>query len=258
MTTVTTSLVGEDVSYLPARSSVQETNTLGVRTESPAQFKFASESTGGAPITVLQDDLFRGYNDRERLLGKIEGIQIANRQKGTELSQSDCYRLCGVPDPGGCGTDSVSLKQNNTPPSVPGAVEISGSPLSDCPSDLSDWEDDKKVGLGRQKIYGPQCADSRSRLKVLQRQQKANHTTSLGMSLHRNVRLVGLPKRCAKRRRDLGQGRPSCLGHRQQTDHGGNLLVRQGHVSPSRGSYLLVGLRWGLLDLLQRYPSILA
>jgi hypothetical protein len=93
---------------------------------------------------VLQDDLFRGYKDRERLLGKMEGIQIASRQQGTELSQSECYRLCGVPYP---SIASVSARLDSTPPSVPSTMETSESPLSDCPSNLSDWEHDKRVGL---------------------------------------------------------------------------------------------------------------
>jgi hypothetical protein len=128
----------------PLFGSGQEFGYMGVRIESPAQIRFASEAMGGTPVTVLQDDLFRGYKDRERLLGKMEGIQLASRQQGIELSQSECYRLCGIPYP---GTVSQSVKRDSTPPSVPRTEETSESPLSDCPSDLSDWEHDKRVRL---------------------------------------------------------------------------------------------------------------
>jgi hypothetical protein len=122
-------------------------------TESSARFKFAPESVGGTPVTVLQDDLFRRYSDKERLLGKIEGIQLASRQQGTELSRAECYRLCRISYPGGVqGTASTFREQENRPRNDASTAETlskdaSVSPLSDCPSDLSDWEHDSKVRL---------------------------------------------------------------------------------------------------------------
>jgi hypothetical protein len=123
------------------------------QTESPIQFTFASESSDGTPTTILQNDLFRGHDDRERLLGKIEGIQIASRQQGTELSLAECYRLCGIPCPGVIGNTAGMPHEQETMPlqdvsTVKTPIkDMSASPLSDCPSDLSDWEDGQKVWI---------------------------------------------------------------------------------------------------------------
>jgi hypothetical protein len=126
-------------------------------TESSARFKFAPESAGGTPVTVLQDDLFREYDDRERLLGKIEGIQAASRQQGTELSQAECYRLCGISYPGGVqGTASIFREQesrNDASTIEALSKDASDSPLSECPSDLSDWEHDSKVRILYANVY---------------------------------------------------------------------------------------------------------
>jgi hypothetical protein len=116
----------------------------------PAEFTFASDSVDGSPVKVLQDNLFRGYDDRDRLLGRIEGIQLASRQKGMELSRAECYRLCGIAYPEKFESiTNTSLKGEITTPkrSVKGKIGTSSSPLSDCPSDLSEWEADQKVRL---------------------------------------------------------------------------------------------------------------
>jgi hypothetical protein len=97
---------------------------------------------------IPREDLFHGYKARDHLLGKLEGIQLASRHMGTELSQAECYKLCGI---------SYSEEVPSTPtkpaniekitPDVTAKLEIGdgASPLSDCPSDISDWEEGKEV-----------------------------------------------------------------------------------------------------------------
>jgi hypothetical protein len=53
------------------------TMTSGSRDEEKV-FTFASESKDGA-VTVRCDELLRGHANRERLLGKMEGVIIASR-----------------------------------------------------------------------------------------------------------------------------------------------------------------------------------
>jgi hypothetical protein len=157
-----TSNIGE-LEHTPTSSSQRVTSTLpvtpvrktiasGKRADSPPEFMFASDSVDGTPIKVSQTELLRGYENRERLLGKIEGIQLASRRKGIELSQADCYRLCGIAYPEGSqSTASSRLKHEITPPSRTnkGKTDNSSSPLSDYPSDLSGSESSKKnVRLG--------------------------------------------------------------------------------------------------------------
>jgi hypothetical protein len=94
--------------------------------------------------------LFPGYKDREHLLGKLEGIQLASRRMGTELSQAECYKLCGIEFPEEVQKRTPTKPENTeeTTPDV-GKVEAGdgASPLSDCPSDISDWEESNKVRL---------------------------------------------------------------------------------------------------------------
>jgi hypothetical protein len=128
------------------------------QTQGPAPFTFASVSTGGTPITILQDGFFRGHDERERLLGKMEGIQLASRQQGIDISQAECYRLCRIPYPGVVGsTASTSCEQGTMLLQDSGTVETLGkkasvSPLSECPSDLSDWEGSRKVWFADQSL----------------------------------------------------------------------------------------------------------
>jgi hypothetical protein len=135
-----------------------DTGARRKQTQGRAQFTFAPVSTGGTPITILQDDVFRGHDGRERLLGKIEGIQLASRQQGIELSQAECYRLCGIRYPGVVeSTASTSREQGTMPLQGVSTVErlskkASVSPFSDCPSDLSDWEDSRKVWFADQSL----------------------------------------------------------------------------------------------------------
>lgn len=70
---------------------------------------------------------------------------------GTELSQAECYKLCRI--------DFSEKVQKRTPkkpestdettPDIVGKVEADNgaSPLSDCPTDISDWEESNKVRL---------------------------------------------------------------------------------------------------------------
>jgi hypothetical protein len=119
----------------------------GRRADSPTEFMFASDFVDGTPIKISQTELLCGYENRERLLGKIEGIQLASRQKGTELSQAGCYQLCGIVySEAARGTSASRSKHEVTPPSKlsKGKTDNSSSPLSDYPSDLSDPESSKK------------------------------------------------------------------------------------------------------------------
>jgi hypothetical protein len=115
------------------------------------EFWFASSSASSASIKILREDLFLGHKDREHLLGKLEGIQLAGRHMGTELSQAECYKLCGVEFPREA-YKRIPSKQGyteKTTPDVVSKVEAGdgASPLSDCPSDISDWEESNKVRL---------------------------------------------------------------------------------------------------------------
>jgi hypothetical protein len=111
---------------------------------------FGSDAIKKTSIPIHHDELVCGYKSRERLLGKIEGIQLASRHAGTELSLAECYKLCGIEDPGeDQNTSETGHEQASTRPSASGIVKRHGddSPLSDCPSDLSEWEVDEKVRL---------------------------------------------------------------------------------------------------------------
>jgi hypothetical protein len=115
--------------------------------DSPTEFMFPSDSVDGTPIKISQTELLHGYENRERLLGKTKGIQLASRQKGAGLSQAECYQLCGITYPEGAGsTPSTRYNNGMSPPSKAsnGKTDSSSSPLSDAPSDLSDWESSKK------------------------------------------------------------------------------------------------------------------
>ena len=118
-----------------------------------------------ASSALLPDDLFLGHPDRERLRGRFEGIIMASRKHGTEASIADCYRLCGMPEPKEtrAPTNSPLSKMKLTPPksavntpqkeSEP-PKEPTKSPLSDCPSDISEWEEEKKVSLSYGEYMG--------------------------------------------------------------------------------------------------------
>jgi hypothetical protein len=111
---------------------------------------FGSDTTKKTSIPIHHDELVYGHENRERLLGKIEGIQLASRHAGTELSLAECYKLCGIEDPGeNQNTSEMGHEQASTRPSASGIVKRHGddSPLSDCPSDLSEWEVGEKVRL---------------------------------------------------------------------------------------------------------------
>jgi hypothetical protein len=154
--------------------SVQKASTKTLRSNkrstSPAQFTFASDCIDDNSVTILEKDLFPGYEDRERLIGKVEGMQLVHRQAGTGISLAECYKLCGMAYPeevqstesGRCikrettsrvSTEIVknaepafsplsepldSLRKLKTPKKR--KQESSISPLSDCPSDLSNWD----------------------------------------------------------------------------------------------------------------------
>jgi hypothetical protein len=108
------------------------------------------DATKKTSIPIHHDELFNGSENRERLLGKIEGIQLASRHAGTELSLAECYKLCGIEYTGANeDTSETDHKEASTRSSLSNIGERHGddSPLSDCPSDLSEWEVDEKVRL---------------------------------------------------------------------------------------------------------------
>jgi hypothetical protein len=133
--------------------------TIKKRMDSDVETTFSSDSMLDS-ATPLPNDFFLGHSNRERLYGRFEGIRMASRQKGTEASLADCYRICGIPYPEEfCGLEDKPLsKLELTPPKsaskgftpqkdVIQPKQPDGSPLSDCPSNISEWEDGKKVRL---------------------------------------------------------------------------------------------------------------
>jgi hypothetical protein len=120
--------------------------------------RFTAESSGALP-----DDLFLGHADRERLIGRFEGIRLADKRLGTETSVEECYRLCGLEGPGerrgieGAGevstVESPLVKQTVSTETVfktpqKASQAPTESPLSECPTDLSQWSAEKKVSFG--------------------------------------------------------------------------------------------------------------
>lgn len=122
--------------------------------------------------TSLRDDVFLGHPDRERLLGQIEGMLVGKHMVEKKLCLEDAYKFCGMRVPTAllvevgnrasvaasksheaqtetvveqakhmsvevgeilhCDPDVGTIVAQETP--------LEGSPLSDCPSSLSDWE----------------------------------------------------------------------------------------------------------------------
>jgi hypothetical protein len=132
---------GSDV-IKASTSSIKDITGSGERADGAVEFTFASESANGTRVKILRDDMFHDYDNRDRLLGRIEGIQLVSRRNGSELSQAECYRLCGIVHPEKSeGTAESGHESKSITPKKPAMVKMdnSSSPLSDCPSDLSDW-----------------------------------------------------------------------------------------------------------------------
>jgi hypothetical protein len=159
-------------SVLPTSSSRHTIiKALGAdgRFDGSTEYALLSDSTDGTSVTALQQDQFPTHLDKERLLGKVEGIQLAYQKAGTKISLATCYELCGVPYHGGFQSIKTDehTKPEITPPKTPyterpysaspllsgapdtaseletpikGKQKPGDSPLSDCPSDLSDWD----------------------------------------------------------------------------------------------------------------------
>jgi hypothetical protein len=135
----------------------------------PAEYSFPSDSTNGTAVTMLQQDPFPTRLCQERLFDKAESIEIAKLKAGTKISLAECYELRSAPYPG--GFQSTELVEHTKPkitppksryterpkPALPPLAEAPNSPsksetlrkikqepgdspLSDYPSDLSDWE----------------------------------------------------------------------------------------------------------------------
>jgi hypothetical protein len=138
----------DDAHSRQSMSAVRDSNQLS---HGPGRISVTSYSTNKTSITIGHDGFFRDSENRERHLGRIEGIQIASRHAGAELSLAECYKLCEIAYPGErLKTSKTGPQQDNTRPHHAGIVESNddGSPLSDCPSDLSEWEMGKMVRRG--------------------------------------------------------------------------------------------------------------
>ncbi|KAF1843816.1 uncharacterized protein K460DRAFT_408138 [Cucurbitaria berberidis CBS 394.84] len=160
---------------------LEEESTDDLRDQQPVAnpeiFTFASNSSSkGGMVTIRRDELFHGHKDRDRLIGKMEGILITCRHTGTELSLEECYRLCGIPD-SAIRVEKTGNRET-TPPQSPekgqtavaksdmqgqspgriGEGSTRHSDFSDCPSDLSDWDVQDQVKSGKE---APPPADTR-------------------------------------------------------------------------------------------------
>ncbi|USP73289.1 uncharacterized protein yc1106_00563 [Curvularia clavata] len=114
-------------------------------------------------VTVRCNELFRGHVDRDHLIGKMEGALIASKANKVDLTLEECYRLCDIPSPdqralqedfvpltGPSGeiTAAHVVGENNrspaTSPKSPAqkirSSSSSSTSLSDCPSDISNWD----------------------------------------------------------------------------------------------------------------------
>ncbi|KAH6873122.1 hypothetical protein BKA58DRAFT_161038 [Alternaria rosae] len=119
--------------------------------EGAGVFIFASniDSKGGF-ITLRRDDLFRDHANRERLIGKMESVLIESKSKKMYLTLEECCSACGIPEH--LSPMKNSPKQQNikfvtplkTTKSDP-RMFFSPSELSDCPSDISEWDVDNPV-----------------------------------------------------------------------------------------------------------------
>ncbi|KAG9192672.1 hypothetical protein G6011_11406 [Alternaria panax] len=89
-------------------------------------------------VTVRRDDLFLGYADRQHHIGKMEDALVKSRANKVNLTLEECYRLCAI----------AETHQQNVNPIKPAKKTIipelrdlaSPSELSDCPSDISEWD----------------------------------------------------------------------------------------------------------------------
>lgn len=116
------------------------------------------------PVAALPENLFAGHADRERLVGRFEGIRLVDKQKGTHTSIAECYELCGLPLPEEMRSTAVVTSPKSKAPAMETSIPVStekpelcktpqkakqavsaDSPLSDCPTDLSQWSAERKV-----------------------------------------------------------------------------------------------------------------
>jgi hypothetical protein len=103
---------------------------------------------------VLSDELL-DHPDRERVCGKFEGSHLISQQRGTETSPADCHPICDIPYPEEIhDTEQSTLSRVELMPAkeMKETKQPTDSPLSACPSDISDWEEGKTVSLNRLKI----------------------------------------------------------------------------------------------------------
>jgi len=131
-------------------------------------YKATTTSMGAA----LPEELFQGRADRDRLIGRVEGIRLVDEKLGTVTSMAECFRLCGLVGPEESrGTEvagAVSSKQEMSTEQAPigetsmfktpqkAAHVPEESPLSECPSDLSKGSAEKRI-----------CSDTENRQTLL-------------------------------------------------------------------------------------------
>ncbi|KAI4930505.1 uncharacterized protein J4E92_004337 [Alternaria infectoria] len=114
-------------------------------------FTFASNvKSAGGVITLRRDELFRDHADREYLIGKMESALIESRSKKVHLTLEECCRACGIPEHlNPVEKSPTKLKIKFVTPLKPTKPDprmfFSPSELSDCPSDISEWDVGKPV-----------------------------------------------------------------------------------------------------------------
>jgi len=119
---------------------VQPTNTvIKKRMDSHVQTATPSSDSGLPSADYLPTALFHGHSERERLRGipYPEGIHGTNDIPLSKL---------GLTPPKSASKAHTPQKNAKTP------KQQDDSPLSDIPSDISEWEEEKKVGLNTLKI----------------------------------------------------------------------------------------------------------
>jgi hypothetical protein len=118
---------GHDLGYTPGLSSAKPGEPINShakiekRSDSSDTFTFAADSTSnGQCVTVVKDDLFVGYSDRDRLINKLEGILLDCQHAGTKIKLAKCYDLCGLTYPEVVqSTKTEDFKRDFTPPESP-------------------------------------------------------------------------------------------------------------------------------------------
>jgi hypothetical protein len=118
---------GHDLGYTPGLSSAKPSGPINShakiekRSDGSDTFTFAADSTSnGQSVTVVKDDLFVRYSDRDRLIDKLEGILLDCKHAGTKIKLAKCYDLCGLTYPEVVQSTRTEVsKRDFTPPESP-------------------------------------------------------------------------------------------------------------------------------------------